>query len=251
MDPIPRSPNDIVLPAAVLARSPNYLLASLPEADFEMLRPHLQTVELVQDTVLIDAGETLKRVYFPHSGVISLVVALSEGNTVEVAMVGRDSVFGASAALDGRIALTKAVIQLPGLASTLDVGRLRAASETSVAFRTTLIRHEQAMFVQAQQSAACNVSHPVSSRLTRWLLRARDLTGSDSLPLTQEFLAEMMGVQRNSVSIVAQTLQQAGVIRYSRGHIEILSVDGLKDAACECYATVKEQYDRLLDKDDK
>ncbi len=240
---------DIVIPAALAVRSPNKLLALLQDADFEFIRPHLRTVEMKQGAVLIQSGETLKRVYFPLSGVISLVVALSEGNTVEVAMVGRDSVFGASAALDGLIALNNAVVQVSGTASTLEIQHLREAAEKSPGFRTTLIRHEQALFAQAQQSAACNISHTVEARLAGWLLRLRDLSGSDTSPMTQEFLAQMMGVQRNSVSLVAQTLQQAGIIRYSRGYIEITNVNGLRETACECYATVKQQYDRLLQPD--
>ena len=116
----------------------------------------------------------------------------------------------------------------------------------SVAFRTTLIRHEQLILVQAQQSAACNISHNVEARLARWLLRCRDLMGSDDLALTQEFVGQMLGVQRSSVSITAGTLQQGGLIRYSRGHIQIVDVEGLRKAACECYETVRAQSERLL-----
>ena len=165
--------------------SPNSLLASLSSTDFELPRPHLRTVELVHQALLVKAGDTLTRVYFPHSGVISLVVCLTSGETIEAASVGRDSVFGAYSALDGRISLSDAVVQLPGVASTVDVASLAKAAEQSVPFRTTLIRHEQALFAQAQQSAACNASHTVRSRLSRWLLRMRDLSGSDTLLLTQ------------------------------------------------------------------
>ena len=224
----------------------NHLLQAMPAAEFEALRPHLEFVELVREAVLVQAGAPLTHVYLPHSGVISLVVSLSEGQTVEVAMVGRDSVFGAAAALDGRISLTDAVVMLPGTASILDVANFRAAADRSGAFRTLLLRHEQALFAQAQQSAACNASHSVEARLSRWLLRARDLCDSENLPLTQEFLAQMIGVQRNAVSIVAHALQQAGIIRYSRGHIEITNLEGLRETSCECYQAVKAQYDRLL-----
>ena len=232
-----------------IPHSPNHLLAALPAADFERLRPHLQTIELVQETVLVGAGDRLTRVFFPHSGVISLVVSLAGGGLVEVAMIGRDSIFGGSAALDGNISLTDAIVQLPGRASTLDVAVLRTAAEQSIAFRTTLIRHEQALFAQAQQSAACNAMHSAETRLARWLLRMHDLAGEDRLHLTQDFLAQMIGVQRNSVSTVAHMLQQAGVIKYSRGHIEITNIDALKDASCECYQAVNAQYKRLLYQD--
>jgi len=196
-----------------ISHSPNHLLVALPTAAFELLRPHLETIELVQEDVLVGAGDRMTRVYFPHNGVISLVVSLASGGMVEVAMIGRDSIFGASAALDGNISLSDAIVQLPGTASTLEVGVLRTAAEQSIAFRTTLIRHEQALFAQAQQSSACNALHSAESRLARWLLRMHDLAGEDILNLTQDFLAQMIGVQRNSVSAVAHTLQQAGIIK--------------------------------------
>jgi CRP-like cAMP-binding protein len=221
-------------------------LQALPTEEFEVLRPRLELVELTKDAVLVEAGAALSHVYLPLSGVISMVVRLSEGQTVEVAMVGRDSLFGASAALDGGISLTDAVVVLPGTAAILNVTDFRAAAERSAALRALLARHEQALFAQAQQSAACNASHTVEARLSRCLLRVRDLCDSETLPLTQEFLAQMIGVQRNAVSIVAHALQQARIIRYSRGHIEIKDVDGLRQTSCECYRVVKAQRDRLL-----
>jgi CRP-like cAMP-binding protein len=221
-------------------------LQALPEAEFEVLRPHISVVELVRETVLAEAGAPLTYIYLPHSGVISLMVSLSEGQTVDVAMVGRDSVVGALAALDGGISLTDAVVRLPGTASIVGVADFRAVADRSAAFRTLLARHEQALIAQAQQSAACNASHSVEARVARWLLRARDLWDSETLPLTQEFLAQMIGVQRNAVSIVAHELQRAGIIRYSRGKIEITNVEGLRETSCECYHAVKAQHDRLL-----
>jgi Crp-like helix-turn-helix domain len=171
---------------------------------------------------------------------------LSGGEVIEAAMIGRDGILGATAALDGLISLSKAIVQLGGNGETLDVARLREVADRSRDFRTTLIRHEQVLFAQAQQSAACIAAHTVEARLSRWLLRSRDLSGGDTLLLTQEFLAQMLGRDRSSVSPAAHTLQKAGLIRYKRGHIEILNLEGLEDAACECYGTVKAQYDRLL-----
>jgi CRP-like cAMP-binding protein len=227
-------------------RSPNRLLASLSASDFALLRPHLQAAELVQEVIVAAAGDPLTHAFFPHSGIISLVVNLSGGQMVEVASIGHDSLFGVSAALDGNISLTDAIVQLPGSASMIDVAQLQAVVGQSAAFRTALIRHAQALFVQAQQTAACNALHGVEARLARWLLRMRDLTGSDKLALTQDFVAQMIGVQRNSVSGVAHALQQAGIIRYNRGQIEITNPEGLKQASCECYEAVKAQHDRLL-----
>ena len=224
----------------------NGLLASLPSADLEALRPHLRTIELVQGTVLIEAGETMKEVCFPHVGIISLVVNLTTGENVETAMVGRDSVVGGSSAFDGQVALNKAIVQIAGEGSVLDIPPLRRLATASVEFRTTLIRHDQLILVQAQQSAACNIIHTVEARLARWLLRSRDLMGSDELSLTQEFLSQMLGVRRSSVSIVASILQRAGLIHYRRGRIRIEDVQGLQEAACECYATVQAHSHRLL-----
>jgi CRP-like cAMP-binding protein len=224
----------------------NHLLASLPAAELELLLPHLKAVELVHEAVLFDVGETIEQVYFPHSGVVSLVVSLASGELIETAMVGRDSLVGGSSALDGKVSLNKAIVQIAGHASVLGIERLRSAANTSIPFRTSLIRHEQLILVQAQQSAACNITHALEARLSRWLLRCRDLTGSEDLDLTQEFVSQMLGVRRTSVSIVAGSLQQAGLIRYRRGHIRILDVDGLREAACECYETIRAQSERLV-----
>ena len=164
---------------ATSTRSPNRLLTSLPATDFQLIRPHLKTIDLVHEAVLFEADDPVTRVYFPHSGIISLVVQLRGGEMIEAAMVGRDSIVGASSAMDGMVALNTGIVQVPGAASTLDVKRLRKLADDSNAFRTTLIRHEEALFAQAQQSAACNVSHTVEARLARWLLRSRDLTSSE------------------------------------------------------------------------
>jgi CRP-like cAMP-binding protein len=227
------------------ARSANGLLASLSVEDFEAIRPHLRTVELSQDRSLMELGEEVKHIYLPHGGVISLIVGLETGERVEVAMVGRDSILGVPAALGVPVAATNAVVLLPGAASVIDADRLRAAAEQSPALRNILVRHGQALFVQAQQTAGCNALHAVEARLARWLLRVRDLAGSDRFTLTQELTAQMIGARRNSVSFVAHMLQREKYIRYSRGHVEILDPDGLGRVACECYAAVKTQYGRL------
>jgi CRP-like cAMP-binding protein len=196
--------------------------------------------------VLFESGDTITQVHFPHNGVVSLVVPLETGETIESAMIGRESVVGASAGLNGEVSVYKAIVQIAGAGSVVDTERFRGMADASVAFRSTLFKHEQLILVQAQQSAACNATHTVEARLARWLLRCRDLQGSDDLQLTQEFISQMMGVRRTSVSVVANTFQQAGFLRYSRGHIRILNLEGLQESACECYRTVKSQADRLL-----
>lgn len=203
-------------------------------------------MELIREAVLAEAGDPVTQVYFPHSGIISLVVNLAGGEMIEAAMIGRDSIFGAAAALDGNISLNKAIVELPGTASVLEIAQLRTAAEQDISLRKMLIRHEQFLSVQAQQNAACNACHPVEARLSRWLLRARDLSDSDTFQLTQEFLAEILGVRRNSVSRVAHALQQAGAIVYRRGIVEITDFAGLHASCCECYETLKAHYERLL-----
>jgi CRP-like cAMP-binding protein len=230
----------------VLASRPqNVFLESLSPNDFEAIRPHLKTVELSQDLSLIELGQPVTNVYFPHTAVISLVVELEAGERVEVAMVGPDGILGVFAALGEPVALINAIVMLPGSASVIEVDQLRSVFLQNATMRETMVRHGQALFVQAQQTAACNAAHAVEARLARWLLRVRDLSGSDRFKLTQEFMAQMIGARRNSVSIVAHALQQSNVLRYRRGHLEIIDLDGLKRTACECYHAVKAQYQRL------
>jgi CRP-like cAMP-binding protein len=228
------------------ARKQNGFLASLDEDDFESLRPHLRTVALTQSQQLVKIGDTIKHAFLPHNGVISLVVELDQGERVEVAMIGRDSLINHSGVFVGPTAMTNAVVMLSGVASVLDVDQLRTEAARRPALRTLLAKHVMALFVQAQQSAGCNASHVVEKRLARWLLRVRDLTGSDTFTLTQELMAQMIGARRNSVSMVANALQRSNYIRYSRGHIEITDLEGLNRTACECYGAVKQQCEKLF-----
>jgi CRP-like cAMP-binding protein len=195
---------------------------------------------------LFEAGDPIRNAYFPEGAIISLVVGLSTGEMVEAAMVGRDGVVGASSALDGRISLSRAIVQISGDSLVCDVDALKGAALQSHTFLSRLVRHEQTVYAQAQQSAACMATHDVEARLCRWLLRARDLSGDDVLLFTQEFLAEMLGVRRNSVTTVAHTLQRAGMIKYARGKIQVLDVEGLRETTCECYETVNSHYQALL-----
>ena len=188
-------------------RSPNGFLSSLADDDFELIRPFLRTVDLIQDSVLAEAGEKLPRIYFPHRGVISLVVNLARGERVQVAMIGRDSLFGSMSLLSGEpIVLNGAAVIVPGVASVIDIDRMRSAAEQSAAFRALMLRHALAIYVQSQQTAGCNAAHTVESRLARCLLQTHDLSGGNKLYITQESLAQMIGARRNSVSLVASTL---------------------------------------------
>jgi hypothetical protein len=230
-----------------MAKSPNRLLASLPPEILAALTPHLKTVELKFGDVVAETGGPVQQVYFPYSGVISLVVEMDVGMMIETAMVGNDGAANAASALDGKVSLNKGIVQVAGSAGVREVDQLRQLANDLEPLRGLLIRHEQVLFAQAQQSAGCNASHSVEARMCRWLLYMRDLAGeADLLLLTQDFLAQMLGVTRPSVSIVANTLQHAGLIKYSRGRIQVLNVPGLQEGTCECYATVKAHDDQML-----
>jgi CRP-like cAMP-binding protein len=227
----------------------NLLLEQLSEGDLKLLEPHLKPTHFKQHHVLFEPDEQIRSVYFPTGAVVSLVVTLSTGEMVEAAMVGRDGVLGGLAALDGRMTLSLGVVQLAGDAVVCDPQVLRSVALKSPQLLSLLIRHEQTVYAQAQQSAACFATHHVQARLCRWLLRARDLSGSDTLSFTQEYLAEMLGVRRTSVTVVAHTLQSAGFIKYARGKIQVLNEEALQEGACECYETVKRQYRQLIGRD--
>jgi CRP-like cAMP-binding protein len=224
----------------------NLLLSLLSHADLKLLEPHLKPVHLKQHHILFEADQEIHQVYFPTGAVVSLVVSLSTGETVEAAMVGKDGIVGASAALDGKVSLSRGIVQLGGEAIACEIDALKCAALQSPTLLSLLIRHEQTVYAQAQQSAACFATHQVQARLCRWLLRARDLSDSDTLSFTQEYLAEMLGVRRTSVTLVAHTLQAAGFIKYARGNIQILNAQALRDSACECYETVKRHYEQTL-----
>jgi CRP-like cAMP-binding protein len=229
-----------------MAHTLNLILNSLPAAEQDALKAHLQLVNIPQHHILYDIRTAVDYSYFPVDAVISLVVPLSTGEIIEAAMVGRDGVVGGAAALDGRISVNRAVTQIAGHCLKIEAEHLRSLAGDRTQLLRTIIAHEQVLFAQAQQSAACNITHPIESRLARWLLRASDLCGSHQLDLTQEYLAEMLGVRRTSVSLIASTFQEAGFIRYRRGHIHLVNLQALHDTACECYESVKLNYDSFL-----
>jgi CRP-like cAMP-binding protein len=216
-------------------QSQNFFLGELSEFCFELLRPHLRTVELVTGAVLIEAGGSITQIYFPHNGVVSLVLELSAGEAIDVGMVGREAVIGADA-LHTDVARSSARVRFPGTASVVDVATFRGIWEASAVLQASLMRLLWRQLGATELIAACNAAHSVEARLCRRLLTARRLAGSDRLPLTQENLAQMLGVRRNSVSLAAITLQQAGLVRYSRGILQIIDIDGLSRRACDCDA---------------
>jgi hypothetical protein len=229
-----------------MSQSENRILNSLPQNIFAALEQHLRTVSLSFGEVIAEADQEVDRVYFPHRCILSLVVEMEVGDMIETAMVGRDGAANATSALDGKIALHRGIVHVAGDASAIGPDVLRHIANDFEPFRSILIRHEQVLLAQAQQSAGCNASHTVESRMCRWLLRIRDLMQSNEMKLTQEFLAHMLGVRRSTVTLVAGTLQRAGLIRQGRGSIEIVDSEAMENAACECYARVRLHYERLF-----
>src|SRR5437588_2726170 len=184
-----------------MARPSNGFLSALPADDYELIRAYLRTIDLPHDLVLVETGETLRRAYFPHRGVISLVVKLAKGEHVQVGMIGRDSLLGTLSIMGDACALSTAIVLVAGVASVMDLDRLRAAADQSSTLRTLLARHGLAVYAQVQQTAGCNAAHPVEARLSRCLLQTHDLSGDHRLLLTQEAMAQIIGARRNSVSL--------------------------------------------------
>jgi CRP-like cAMP-binding protein len=224
----------------------NQLLAKLDRATFAQVEPSLTTIELRQGDVVAQTHAHIERVYFPHKGIISCVVELSDGGAIETGMIGKDGQFGAGPALDHKISLNHVVIQVAGSASVMDADHLRNLAHESPKFREILVRYEQFLLAQVQQTAACNAVHTVPARTCKWLLRMHKLVGND-LSLTQEFLAQMMGVRRASVTEVAQELQKGGMISYSRGRVHIINIAKVEERACECDSAINSHYLRIFD----
>jgi CRP-like cAMP-binding protein len=211
----------------------NLLLASLPAKDFALLEPDLKDIVLERGAVLQEQGDRIDQVYFPHEGIISLLT------------VTRQGAVGAFAGFGPRRAHARAVVQVRGLSSRIAASRFRKVAEESGAVCSLLVRYGEMLLIQVQQIAACNALHPVEARLSRWLLQARDRVDADNLKLTHEFLSQMLGVRRTTVTVVANMLQQAGLIRYHRGRIEITDRRGLEGRACECYQAIRRHVEEI------
>ncbi|MGJ3263960.1 MAG: Crp/Fnr family transcriptional regulator [Salinarimonas sp.] len=224
----------------------NRLLKALPPEDFELLKPHLAPAALLRGDVLFDALDTIEHVYFPQSGVVSLVTLMRDGSSVEAGTIGREGAVGLITGSGTRQATTRGVVQIPGRARRIEVARFRAALERSAALRDLVDCYTEALLSQVLQTVACNALHSVEQRFCRWLLTCRDRTGSDVIPLTQEAVAEMLGVQRTTVTAAARALQNQGLIRYRRGLIECVDLPGLHETSCECYDVVRSRFQQLL-----
>jgi len=224
----------------------NVLLASLPEARRRPLMARGEAIFLRKKDLLYEADGPIRHVYFPQGGVVSLLVIMHDGRTVEVGTVGNEGIVGVPALLGATRSPIRAVTQIAGEALRIDVELFRKEMRRGGPLPDLMHRYVQAVLHQRAQLAACNHLHSVEERMCRWLLSAQDRVGSDEFPLTQEFLAAMLVVRRASVTVVAGLLQRAGLIRYSRGRITILDRRGLEAASCECYHVFKREQDRVF-----
>jgi CRP-like cAMP-binding protein len=224
----------------------NRILAALPGAEFALLAGHMSHVDLVLGENLHRASEPISSVYFVESGFISVLTVLSDGQPLEIGLVGAEGVAGVAVILGARDSYSETMCQTGGGAYRVTSEALKEVVAHAPELRDLLLRYAHVFHVQVAQTAACNAHHELGQRLARWLLAAHDRSGIAELSLTQDLIAVMLGVRRSTVSIAASTLQRAGVIRYQHGHITILDRAGLENAACECYETVAEEYRALF-----
>ena len=224
----------------------NHLLRGLPEATLARLRPHFREREIQHKAVLLRPHEDVKEVYFPLSGVISWIVSMRDGDMAEAVTIGREGMAGVSAVLGGTSGAAAGIVQAPGRAIVISRDALAAAANDDIALLKTMMRYANTLINVIAQCAACNRLHDVTERCARWLLMMHDRADGDEFTLLQEFLADMLGVRRPSVSVCASILQRAGFISYRRGKVRIENRDGLEKASCECYGVISEEYAQMF-----
>jgi len=226
----------------------NRLLAALPDAESQRWFAQLEPVEMPLGQVLYESGGTLSHVYFPTTAIVSLLYVMENGASAEIAVVGNEGIVGISLFMGGDSTSSRAVVQSAGLGLRLKAQIMKDDFNRAGPVLHLLLRYTQALITQMAQTAVCNRHHSLDQQLCRWLLLSLDRLQGNELVMTQELIANMLGVRREGVTEGALKLQQAGLIRYARGHISVLDRDGLEKRSCECYAVVKKEYDRLLPK---
>jgi len=227
-------------------RDGNTLLAALPDAEWERWRGQLEVVDLPLGKVLYESGVTMTHVYFPTTAIVSLLYVLEDGSSAEIAVTGHEGLVGISLFLGGESTPSRAVVQSAGSGLRIRSAALKAEFNSSLPVMRLLLRYSQALITQMAQTAVCNRHHLLDQQLCRWLLLSLDRLKGPELCMTQELIANMLGVRREGVTDAALKLQKAGLIHYARGHITVLDRAGLETRTCECYSVVKKEYDRLL-----
>jgi CRP-like cAMP-binding protein len=223
----------------------NHLLAALPPAEWKRWYPQLEAVELTLGQVLYESGGTLTHVYFPTTAIVSLLYVMEDGGSAEIAVVGNEGLVGVSLFMGGGSTPSRGVVQSAGKGYRLPAAALKEEFKLAPVLHL-LLRYTQALITQMAQTAVCNRHHSLDQQLCRWLLLSLDRLQGDELVMTQELIANMLGVRRGSVTFAALKLQKAGCIEYARGHITVLDRPGIEERCCECYMVVKKEYDRLL-----
>ena len=224
----------------------NHLLAALPAEEYARLLPNLERVTMPLGHVLYESGSELRHVYFPTTTIVSLLYVMNDGASAEIAVVGYEGVIGVALFMGGETMPNRAVVQSAGHAYRLKGQVLKEEFNRSGGLQHLLLRYTQALLTQMAQTAVCNRHHSLDQQLCRWLLLSLDRLPSNELMMTQELIANMLGVRREGVTEAAGRVQRAGLISYHRGHITVLDRAGLEARACECYAVVKKEFDRLL-----
>ena len=224
----------------------NHLLAALPSTEYERLAPHLELVPMPLGQVLCESGGQMRHLYFPSTAIVSLQYVLADGASAEIAVVGNEGVVGISLFMGGDTTPSRAVVRSAGHGFRIPAQLLQQEFARAGPAMRLLLRYTQALITQMTQTAVCNRHHGVEQQLCRALLLSLDRLSGDSLTMTQELIANMLGVRREGVTAAAGNLQRAGLIRYRRGHIDVLDRPGLEHAVCECYGVVKAEFDRLL-----
>lgn len=226
-------------------RSPNQLLAALPEEEYQRLAPHLREVSVTKGTVFFEALEPIKTVYFPHGALVSLVSILEDGSSTEIGLIGNDGMVGLPVILGTGYSVSRAVVQVEDSGMKISADMLKREFDRSGELQKILLRYTARRLANVSQLTSCNTHHTIEERLARWLLTVQDLVHSDNLPLTQELISQMLGVRRAGVTVTAGTLQRAGMIRYARGNITILDREALEQTTCECYRLIKEEFETI------
>ncbi len=224
----------------------NHLLAALPDAEWQRWKPQLEQVEMPLGLVLSESGRSLTHVYFPITAIVSLLYVMENGASAEIAVVGKEGIVGISLFMGGGTTPSRAVVQSAGIGVRLKARTMLDEFNRAGPVMHLLLRYTQSLITQMAQTAACNRHHTLDQQLCRWLLLSLDRLEGNELVMTQELIANMLGVRREGVTEAALKLQESGLIRYARGHITVLDRAGLEKRSCECYAVVKKESDRLL-----
>jgi CRP-like cAMP-binding protein len=227
------------------ARS-NRLLGALEGANRKRIDSHLEPIKLNLGDIVCEAGGLLKHAYFPEGCVLSLLTVLENGSAIETANIGREGAFGLFAAMYSRVSFNRCLVQLEGSMVRCPIELLQSEFKRSEHVRDLFVSYSETLLSQVQQTVACNAMHTTEERICRWLLMMHDRAEGEALPYTHEFLSHMLGTNRKSVTLAAQSLQTAGLISYYRGNIKVLDRPGLEKASCECYAIVRERFDAFL-----